>query len=85
MTSNSLIRSTVYLIVGIAALTFFSSCSAPLGLDISGHVAYVFDDGSKARIVSDGKTHSAEYWRKVGDSWVRLETDIKPAEVTVEK
>jgi len=58
------------------ALMCLPSCS---DLGIRGEAAYIFEDGSKARLVrgSEGDT-SAEYWRRVGDSWVKVRTSITP-------
>ena len=61
-----------------------SSCSFIQGLDFKGSVAYIADDGAKARIVSDGRETSIEGWKRVGDSWVRVGTTITP-DVEAEK
>lgn len=60
------------------------SCAFLEDLNFTGSVAYISDDGAKARIISDGTDTTIEGWKKIGDSWVRVGTTIKP-QVEVEK
>lgn len=87
--SEMLPKLVVWFILAMAALlfcAFMTSCETLRQFDLQGEVAYIFDDGSKARAVyRDDQSGEIYYWRKVGDSWIRVGSEIKPAEVKPEK
>ena len=64
-------------ILALLSIITLTSCSFLDDFAIKGEAAYIFDDGSKARIVSDGTTHSGYYWKKVADSWIKVGTTVE--------